>query len=169
MFPSYRWSALQRFAPLTLLHPQSLHSPKSPPSPSSPFVSLCSSPLPYPAPRWKNCSHSGYSGGDGGVSLLSGLLPQWLFMPGPLGHQHDNVTMWRGFLKEILCLLSVFPPEEQPRGRVRGPEKCSWKTRANFDHTMWKGWTFWLTWAGRAGFCFFWVSECSVCKSELGG
>lgn len=135
-------------------HPQSLHSPKNlhlhhPP----PFVCVSSSPLPYPA--WGERTvliQAGVEGGGGGESLLSGPPP---LCQGPLGHQHDNVTMWRGFLKEILCLLSVFPPEEQPRGRVRGPEKCPRKKRANFDHTMWKGWTFWLTWAGRASLCCF--------------
>lgn len=139
---------------------------KSPPPAPSLFVSLCSSPLPYPA--WGE--RTIHIQGQGGGSLLSGPPAQWLFIPGLLGHQHDNVTMRQGFLKEILCLLSVFfPLKSGCNRRVRRPEKCLWKNRANFDQAVWKGWTFWLTWARGGWLLNYWMLECIYGKSRFKG
>lgn len=126
--PSNPWWVQQTNQPL-LLYNLSLYL-------HSPFVPISSSPRPYPArgERTVLIQVSGGGGGVGGgwgggvacfqVPLLNGSLCQdpWAI----------NMTMWqcgRAFLKEILCLLSVFPPEEPPQGRVRRPEKCPWKTR----------------------------------------
>lgn len=67
--------------------------------------------------------------GWGGVACFQVLLLNGSLCQDPWA---INMTMWqcgRAFLKEILCLLSVFPPEEPPQGRVRRPEKCPWKTK----------------------------------------
>lgn len=89
---------------------------KSPPPPSSPFVSISSSPLPYPARGERTVLIQGSGGGgEGGGALLSGPHPQWLFMPGPLGHQHDNVTMWQGFFKRDPVFVKCFPPLKSNR------------------------------------------------------
>lgn len=91
--------------PSSSTHPQFLYSPKSSTSTTLPLCVTLLLTSPIPSLRWKNYSHSGPGGG-----LLSGPPPQWLFIARLLGHQHDNVTMRQGFLKEILCLLSVLSP-----------------------------------------------------------
>lgn len=105
---------------------------RSPPPLSSPFYLLLTSPI--PSSRWKNCSHSGqwWRRWGGGacfqVPLLNGSLCQdpWAI----------NMTMWqcgRAFLKEILCLLSVFPPWRATTGQ--GQE--TWKVPMKDEGQLW--------------------------------
>lgn len=107
---------------------------KSPPPPSSPFVSISSSPLPYPARGERTVLIQGSGGGgEGGgpcfqVPILNGSLCQdpWVI----------NMTMWqcgRAFLKEILCLLSVFPPWRATAGQ--GQE--TWKVPMKDEGQLW--------------------------------
>lgn len=67
--------------------------------------------------------------GGGGGSLLSGPPPQWLFMPGPLGHQHDNVTMWQGFFKRDPVFVKCFSPLKSNHGAGSGDLKSAHERR----------------------------------------
>lgn len=68
-------------------------------------------------------------GGGWGGGLLSGPPPQWLFMPGPLGHQHDNVTMWQGFFKRDPVFVKCFSPLKSNHGAGSGDLKSAHERR----------------------------------------
>lgn len=106
---------------------------------------------PPPGPRWKNSSHSGSKGRRGKLAFrFPSSMVLYTQTPGPSTWQCDNVA---GLFKIDPVFVKCFDPEEQLRGRARGPKRCLWKKRANFDHKMQQRWTFWLTGAGWAVFC----------------
>lgn len=143
-FPTYRRSVLWTDAtppPLPVFHILSPEiSTSSLLSPSPPHLSISSL-------GWKSDLIQARGGGEGGgggfqVPLLNGSLCQdpWAI----------NMTMWqcgRAFLKRDPVFVKCFPPLKSHHGAGQETWKYQWKTGANFDHTMWKGPTSWLTWA----------------------
>lgn len=139
--------------PLLSLHPQSLHSPQISTFTALPLYSPSSPHLSHTQPEVKEAFSFRAGGGVGELAFRSpSSMALYARTPGPSTWQCDNVA---GLFKRDPVCVKCFSPWRATAGQGQGAWKVLVKERGHLWSQNVKGWTFWLTLAGGAGFCFF--------------